>query len=186
MRIVESELPGVFVVEPDVVADERGLFARTYSREAFLEHGLHADFEQCNVSRNTKAGTLRGLHFQREPHGEIKLVRCVRGAIFDVAVDVRPDSATFGRWFGLTLDADSAKALYIPTGFAHGFQSLTDDAEVFYQMSTGYAPGHAAGARWDDPAIGIDWPMAQPTVISDRDRMLPLLSDLGEGTPPAR
>jgi dTDP-4-dehydrorhamnose 3,5-epimerase len=181
MRIVETELPGVFVVEPDVHHDERGLFARTYSHDIFRAHGLHTDWVQCNVSRNTRRGTLRGMHFQWPPHGEIKLVRCVKGAIFDVAVDIRRDSPTFGRWFGTTLDGDSAKALYIPVGFAHGFQSLTDDSEVFYQMSTGYRPDHTGGLRWDDPTVGIVWPLGQPAVISARDQALPLLADMGHG-----
>lgn len=183
MRIVETELPGVVVVEPDRIADERGEFIRTYSREVWAEHGLFGDFTQCNVSRNVKTGTLRGLHFQWAPHAEVKLVRCVVGRIFDVAVDLRPGSATFGRWFGTELDAESARALYIPTGFAHGFQSLTDGSEVFYQMSASYAPTHAGGVRWDDPDLGIPWPLT-PTVISARDQALPLLRDLGDG--PAR
>lgn len=180
MRIVETELPGVFVVEPDHISDERGEFIRTYSREVWGEHGLSGEFTQCNVSRNTRAGTLRGMHFQWAPHAEVKLVRCVTGRIFDVAVDLRRNSPSFGRWFGTILEGDSARALYIPTGFAHGFQSLTDHAEVFYQMSASYAPGHTGGVRWDDPEIGIAWPMT-PTVISERDRALPLLRDLGEG-----
>jgi dTDP-4-dehydrorhamnose 3,5-epimerase len=181
MRIVETELSGVFVVEADLITDERGLFARTYSQDVFAEHGLHGDFVQCNVSRNTKAGTVRGLHFQWAPHGEVKLVRCVTGSIFDVAVDLRRNSPSFGRWFGTVLDGASARALYIPTGFAHGFQSLTDDAEVFYQMSTVYQASHTGGVRWDDPEIGIAWPLPQPSVISARDQALPLLRDLGEG-----
>jgi dTDP-4-dehydrorhamnose 3,5-epimerase len=181
MRIVETELPGLVVVEPDVHTDERGLFARTFSRDVFVEHGLHGDFVQCNVSRNTRKGTLRGLHFQWPPHGETKLVRCVRGAIFDVAVDIRRGSPTFGRWFGITLDAESARALYIPAGFAHGFQSLSDDSEVFYQMSTTYQASHTGGVRWDDPEIAVDWPLGRPSVISERDQSLPLLCDLGEG-----
>jgi dTDP-4-dehydrorhamnose 3,5-epimerase len=179
MRVVETTLPGVFVIEPDLFPDPRGLFARTFSRDVMREHGLHDDFVQCNLSRNPKAGTLRGLHFQWAPHAEVKLVRCVQGRCFDVAVDIRPESRTFGRWVGQILDSDGAKALYVPSGFAHGYQTLTADTEVAYQTSHPYQPSHIGGVRWDDPDIAVAWPMPRPAVISDRDQSLPLLRDLG-------
>jgi dTDP-4-dehydrorhamnose 3,5-epimerase len=181
MRVVETTLPGVFIVEPDLFPDERGLFARTFSRDVLSEHGLHDDFVQGNLSRNPKAGTLRGLHFQWAPHDEVKLVRCVKGRIFDVAVDIRRGSATFGQWVGQILDSEEAKALYVPSGFAHGFQTLTPDAEVAYQTSKAYQPSHIGGVRWNDPDIAVAWPMQRPCAISDRDQSLPLLRDLGHG-----
>lgn len=168
----ETELKGVFVIELQAHADERGMFARTFCERELAEHGLVTHFPQCNLSRNTRRGTLRGMHYQAAPHGEVKLVRCVRGAIFDVVIDLRPGSATHGKWLGVELDAASGRALYIPTGFAHGFLSLTDDSDVFYMMGSFFVPGAARGLRWNDPRFGVAWPAA-PQVISERDASYP-------------
>jgi len=153
----------------------RGHFARTYCAEEFAKHGLPNAFLQCNVSFNAHRGTLRGLHWQADPYQEGKLVRCARGAIFDVAVDLRPGSPTYGKWASAELTAANAHALYIPPGFAHGFQSLEDASEVFYQMTTAYRDGYARGMRWNDPALAITWPIADP-ILSDRDAALPTLT----------
>lgn len=171
MTLRETPLSGAFVVEVEAVHDERGFFARTFDREAFAAHGLSAEVGQASVSFNVQAGTLRGMHYQADPHGEEKLVRCTRGAVHDVIVDLRPDSPTFREWFGVDLDADSRRALYIPRGMAHGFQTLTDAAEVLYLISTRYVPASGRGVRWDDPAFGIRWPEPPgERVISERDR----------------
>jgi dTDP-4-dehydrorhamnose 3,5-epimerase len=168
----ETELPGVWVIELERLEDERGFFARSFCRREFERHGLSPDVEQCNISFNRHRGTLRGLHYQAPPHDEDKLVRCTMGAVWDVAVDLRPGSPTFRSWVGQTLSAASRTMLYIPKGLAHGFITLTDDAEVFYQMSEAYHPESAGGFPWNDPAFAIDWPEA-PRVISDQDRSRP-------------
>ena len=173
MKFVETELAGAYLIEPERHEDERGFFARTWDREAFAVHGLFGEVLQCSVSRNTRAGTLRGMHFQAHPHEEVKLVRCTAGGIFDVIVDLRPDSETRLRWIGVELDAESALALYIPKGFAHGFQTLVDGAEVFYTMFDPYVPEAAWGVRWDDPAFGIEWPPAAERTINARDLAWP-------------
>jgi len=168
----ETLLAGAFVLEPELVEDERGFFARTWSRDEFTARGLDPEIAQCSVSYNHRRGTLRGLHFQAAPHEEVKLVRCVRGSLWDVIVDVRPGSPTRGRFFGLVLSAAARNALYIPKGMAHGFVTLEDETEVFYQISAPYSPEHARGYRWDDPTFAIPWP--EPVaVISERDRNLP-------------
>lgn len=164
-----TELPGAYLLELEPREDERGFFARTWCRDEFAEQGLVADLAQCSISRNTLAGTLRGLHFQTAPHEEAKLVRCTRGVIYDVIVDLRPDSPAHAKWLGVELDAERGTALYIPKGFAHGFQTLAGGAEVLYMISNPYVPGAASGVRWDDPAFGIDWPHAAERTISDRD-----------------
>jgi dTDP-4-dehydrorhamnose 3,5-epimerase len=169
MHITPTNLSGVFLVEPERLFDERGFFARTWCREEFAQAGLNGDWAQCNVSFNRKRGTLRGLHYQAAPHEEIKLVRCTRGAVFDVVVDLRRGSPTFRQSFGVELSADNYRAVYIPAGCAHGFQTLTDDSELFYQMGAIYRPAAARGVRWNDPAFGIAWPLT-PTVISERDQ----------------
>ena len=173
MRFTETPLAGAFLVEMEPTADERGSFARSFCQNEFRSRGLDPVVAQCNVSHNRKRGTLRGLHYQAPPHEEAKLVRCTRGAIWDVIVDLRAGSKTRLKWFGEELTAENRRALYIPRGFAHGFQTLADDAEVFYQMSEFYHPECARGIRWDDPAIGIRWPLADP-IVSERDRGLPL------------
>ncbi|MFP5287149.1 MAG: dTDP-4-dehydrorhamnose 3,5-epimerase [Thermoanaerobaculia bacterium] len=175
----ETPLPGAWVLEPERIADERGYFARTWCRRDFETRGLDSGVAQCSVSFNHRRGTLRGLHFQVEPHAEVKLVRVTRGAVWDVIVDLRPDSPTFRRHFAVVLSAEEGNQLYIPKGMAHGFQTLEDATEVFYQISAFYAPEAARGCRWDDPAFAIPWP--EPvTVLSEKDRNLPLF-DGGAG-----
>jgi dTDP-4-dehydrorhamnose 3,5-epimerase len=174
VRFHETELPGAFVIEPERMTDDRGFFARTWCVREFADRGLSTDLVQCNVSYNAREATLRGMHYQVAPHAEVKLVRCTRGSIFDAIVDLRPDSPTFRRWVGVELSAEDGRMLYIPEGFAHGFQTLEDASEVSYQMSTFYHPGSARGLRWDDPAVGIEWPL-EVRVISEKDRGFPLL-----------
>jgi dTDP-4-dehydrorhamnose 3,5-epimerase len=171
MRFLSTELPGVFVIEVEARPDERGLFARTYCREEFGAQGLCTDWVQCSASFNTRAGTLRGLHWQAAPHEEVKLVRCTSGAAFDVVVDLRAGSPTYGKWVAVELSAANRTAVYIPGGCAHGFLTRADGTELFYQMSARYVPEAARGVRWDDPALGIEWP-GRPVVISDRDANL--------------
>ncbi|MEL7362210.1 MAG: dTDP-4-dehydrorhamnose 3,5-epimerase [Bacteroidota bacterium] len=168
----ETTLPGAFVLRPERHADERGHFARTFCRREFEAHGLNAAVAQCSVSFNEQAGTLRGMHYQAAPHAEAKLIRCTRGAVYDVILDLRADSDTYGQHFGAVLSADNGHALYVPEGFAHGFLTLKDRSEVFYQMSAFFAPDAARGVRWDDPAFNIHWP--RPVrVIKDRDAAYP-------------
>jgi dTDP-4-dehydrorhamnose 3,5-epimerase len=176
MKFISTDLPGVYVVHMERIEDERGSFARTFCREEFAAYDLDAMVAQCNVSHNHRAGTLRGLHFQLPPAAEAKLVRCTRGALFDVAVDLRPGSPYFGRWVGVELRAAGDALLYIPKGFGHGFQTLVDDTEVSYQMSAFYAPDRAAGVRYDDATIGVQWPLPV-TAISPRDRQQPTLAE---------
>ena len=173
MRFVATELPDAFVLELERHEDERGFFARAWCRDEFAEHGLVPYLAQCSISRNALAGTLRGMHFQRAPHEEAKLVRCTSGAIFDVIVDLRPESPTYAEWLGVELDASRGNALYVPKGFAHGFQTLVDATEVLYMISDPYVPEAASGVRWDDPAFGIEWPETDARTISDRDRVWP-------------
>jgi dTDP-4-dehydrorhamnose 3,5-epimerase len=168
VRFIPLAIGGVWRVEPERHADERGFFARTWCTREFAAQGLVASFVQTSVSFNEAAGTLRGLHYQVEPHAEEKLVRCTRGAIFDVAVDLRPDSPTYLAWCGETLTAANALALYVPKGCAHGFMTLEDASEVLYAISELYAPDHARGVRWNDPAVGVVWPR-EPARMSARD-----------------
>jgi dTDP-4-dehydrorhamnose 3,5-epimerase len=174
MQFRETALAGAFIVDAEPYEDDRGLFARTFCKKEFSEHGLCPDFVQCNTSFNRRRGTLRGMHFQQPPYGETKLVRCVAGAIYDVMIDLRPESPTFRNWVGVELTSDNRRALYVPTDFAHGFQTLTSNAEVLYMMSETYHADHAAGVRWDDPAFGIEWPIADP-ILSERDASYPVL-----------
>jgi dTDP-4-dehydrorhamnose 3,5-epimerase len=169
MIFTRTKLQGAWIVEPEKLADERGFFARTWCQREAQAQALTPCWVQCNVSFNHETGTLRGMHYQAAPYAEAKLVRCTRGAIYDVALDLRPESPTFKEHVGTTLTAENHKMLYVPEGFAHGFLTLEDDTEVFYMMSEFYAPGHAQGVRWDDPAFSISWP-AEVRVISDRDR----------------
>ena len=177
MNFVETPIEGVLVIEPARREDDRGWFARTYCRETFAARGLNTDWPQCNASFNRRRGTLRGMHWQADPHGEIKLVRCPLGAAFDVTVDLRPESATYGTWFGVEISAANGRMVYMPLGIAHGFQTLADDTEIYYQMGTDYVPGAERGIRWDDPAVAIDWPLDRP-ILSPRDAVLPVLADL--------
>jgi dTDP-4-dehydrorhamnose 3,5-epimerase len=173
MRFLECGLPGAWVIELDRIADERGWFARTWCRREFAEHGIGADFPQGNVSFNARRGTLRGLHFQLPPSREAKLVRCTHGEIYDVIVDLRCDSPAFLQHFAVILSAANGLSIYVPAGFAHGFETLSDDSAVVYAMTDYYDASLAGGVRWNDPALGIRWPIPEPTVISQRDRCLP-------------
>jgi dTDP-4-dehydrorhamnose 3,5-epimerase len=175
VTIHPTEISGVAVIELSLLADERGSFTRTFDAELFRAHGLDPSVVQCNTSRNARGGTLRGLHYQVAPHAEGKLVRCTRGRVFDVALDLRPDSPTHRRWVGLELDADRARCVFIPAGCAHGFQTLADDSEVHYQMTAAYAPAAARGVRWNDPAFAIRWPEPPggERILSARDRAFP-------------
>ncbi len=169
--VLPTPLEGVFVIETKVFGDSRGFFTETYNENVFKQHSLITDWKQDNWSRSQK-GVLRGLHLQRAPHGQAKLVRVLRGSVFDVAVDIRPESKTCGKWFGIELSAQNNKALYIPAGFAHGFQALEDDTDFFYKCSTFYHKESEAGYLWNDPAFAIQWPMANP-VLSDKDKVYP-------------
>jgi dTDP-4-dehydrorhamnose 3,5-epimerase len=171
VKFIETPLPGAWVIELEELGDERGWFARTFDAQEFRARGLNPDVMQCNASFNIRRDTLRGMHYQAEPHGESKLVRCVRGRIFDVAVDLRRDSPTYRDWHGVELSAENRLAFYIPAGLAHGFQTLTDDCEVLYQMGHRYVPEAARGVRWDDPAFGIEWPEPPgKLIVSTKDR----------------
>lgn len=172
MHFVPTPLAGAYLIEPEPVRDERGFFARTWCRDEFAAHSLNPGLVQCSISYNGKKGTLRGMHYQKKPHEEAKLVRCTQGAIHDVLIDLRPESPSYLGWFGAELSAANRKSLYIPEGFAHGFLTLTDDAEVLYQISEFFHPECASGIRWNDPAFAIQWPDAVK-VISERDANYP-------------
>lgn len=172
MRFVPTELAGAFIVDPEPYIDFRGAFARTWCAREFEEHGLSPRIAQTSMSFNPQRGTLRGMHFQAAPFGEVKLVRCTRGAIYDVIVDLRPESPTFTQHFAARLTEDNRRALYVPEGFAHGFQTLEDHSEVLYQISEFYVPNASRGVRWNDPAFDIDWPIAAP-IMNERDRLYP-------------
>ena len=166
----ETPIAGAVLIEVEPLIDERGAFARTFAVDEFAAHGLETRVVQCNTSTNARAGTLRGLHYQTAPFAEAKLVRCVRGSLYDVVVDLRPGSPTYCAWYGVELSASNRRMLSIAAGLAHGFQTLEDDTEVLYQMSEQYSAEHARGVRWDDPAFGIAWPDAGERTISERDR----------------
>ncbi len=174
----ESSLPGAYLVDLVPSRDSRGFFARSYSPDEFAAHGLGPELRECSVSYNARKATLRGMHFQAAPHEEHKLVRCTAGAIFDVIVDLRPASSHFRRWFGIELNAENRRGLFVPPGFAHGFVTLMDQSEVFYMISVSHSAAHARGVRWNDPAFGIEWPL-QPQVIAPRDAQYPLLNAAG-------
>ena len=174
MKIEPTPLEGAAVVRLERLEDERGWFARTFDNEVFAEHGLDGAVVQTNLSFNRQAGTLRGMHFQKPPHGEGKLVRCMSGAIYDAIIDLRPDSPTYCQWFGIDLTPDNDLSLFVPSGFAHGFQTLAPDTLVDYQMTYPFVPGSGDGVRWDDPAFGIEWPDAPGgRIISERDAQYP-------------
>lgn len=172
MIFSDTGLPGLVLVELEPISDERGSFARSFDAGEWKARGMSSRVVQCNLSRNIARGTLRGMHYQAAPSAEAKLVRCSKGAIYDVAVDLRPESPTFCRWLGEELSADNCRMLFVPEGFAHGFLTLTEDSEVLYQMSEPYEASLARGVRWDDPAFAIEWPL-QPLVVSERDRTFP-------------
>lgn len=175
MRFTPTDIAGVFVVDMDLKRDDRGFFARSYCAETIAAHGLAPADTQWSLSHNDRAGTLRGLHFQADPHGETKLVRCVAGRVFDVAVDLREGSVTRGRHIAVELSAANRRALYIPTGCAHGFQTLEDASELLYGISPAYVPDAFRGVRFDDAILAINWPLP-PVALSERDRALPAFS----------
>lgn len=170
MKFTELKLSGSYIIDMEKIPDERGFFARTWDSDIFKEKGLISNFVQCNISFNYKKGTLRGLHYQDPPHGEAKLVRCTRGRVFEVMVDLRKNSSTYLHWDSHELNANDGKMLYVPENFALGFQALEDDSELFYQMSRYYAPKFSKGLHWNDPKLKILWPM-KPTVISKKDNL---------------
>lgn len=173
MIINETKLPGVFIIDVQRLEDERGFFGRSFCWHEFAQKGLNPEIAQCNISFNRYAGTLRGMHYQEAPHAEDKLIRCTRGSLYDVIIDLRPQSPTFKQWFSLELTEDDPKMLYIPKGCAHGFQTLKDNTEIFYQMSEFYHPESARGVRWNDPVFRIDWRAGIPMILSERDRNWP-------------
>ncbi len=172
MKFMQTKLKGAFIITPDRIEDDRGFFARTFCRQEFEEHGLNPNLVQCNISFNQKKGTVRGMHYQTAPHAEVKLVRCTAGAIYDVIIDLRPESPTFIKWFAAELSEKNHQMLYVPEGFAHGYQTLEPYTEVFYQVSAFYHPASERGTRWNDPAFGIEWPLPA-CVISNKDASHP-------------
>jgi dTDP-4-dehydrorhamnose 3,5-epimerase len=176
VKFTETPIPSAFLIDIEPVEDERGFFARTYDAGELRRRGLESHIEQCSVSYNRRKGTLRGLHYQRSPYGEVKLVRCTRGAVYDVVIDLRPSSPSFRQWLAAELTAQNHRMLYVPEGVAHGFQTLQDDSEVSYQISAPYQQQAAAGVRWNDPAFAIRWPL-DVSVISERDRTFPNFSE---------
>lgn len=177
MKVIETKLSGVKVIEPVVYGDHRGWFMETYSETRFKEAGIAITFVQDNQSFSATKGTLRGLHYQLDPKAQTKLVRCTQGSIFDVAVDIRKNSPTYGEWFGIELSAENKKQLLVPKGFAHAFMTLTENAEVQYKVDEGYAPDCDRGIIWNDPTIGIEWPIEITPVLSEKDEKAPLLED---------
>jgi len=173
MNFRKTELQGVYIVELQKLEESRGFFARAWCKHELEAAGLEAEIVQCNISYNAKKGTLRGLHYQADPYAEIKFVRCIRGAIFDVAVDLRENSTTYLKWMGVELSDINRNALYIPEGFAHGYQTLVDESEVFYQVSAYYNATYERGLRWDDQTIGIQWPDSNSVILSTKDRTWP-------------
>lgn len=170
MIFKETDLKGAYVVELETNVDERGYFARAWCKKEFSQLGLDTNIVQCNLSYNNKKGTLRGMHYQSEPYGETKFVRCVKGALYDVIIDIRKESKTYGKWIGVELSEKNGRALYIPAGFAHGFQTLEDDTLMIYQVSEFYTPGYEKGIRWDDSFFNIKWPQEEHRIISEKDR----------------
>jgi dTDP-4-dehydrorhamnose 3,5-epimerase len=173
MRFTETELAGAYVIDLERREDERGFFARAWCEEEFAAQGLDTRMSQCNLSFNERRATLRGMHYQAAPHAEVKVVRCTRGAVYDVIVDLRPQSPTYRRWTAVELTAGNRRLLYVPEGLAHGYQTLEEETETFYQVSVPYTPAAERGVRWDDPAFGIEWPEAEERVISEKDRSWP-------------
>ena len=172
-----TPLEGAFVIELEKHQDDRGYFARTFCQREFSDHGLNTNIAQANTSLSRSKGTLHGMHYQTEPYAETKLVRCIRGAVFDVIIDLRPESESFCQWFGAELTADNGKMLYVPEGFAHGYQTLQDDTELFYLVSQFYTPEAERGVRWNDKRFGISWPEDKEVLLSDKDRAWPDFRD---------
>lgn len=172
MKFTETRLPGAFMIELEPKTDERGFFARSWCHDEFSAHGLSIRVVQCNIGYSTRAGTIRGIHYQQDPHAEAKVVRCTSGALYDVIIDLRCESPTYGKWHACKLSAAGRNMIYIPEGFGHGYQTLADNTEIFYQTSEFYHPESATGVRYDDPAFGIDWPL-EVTSISETDRSWP-------------
>jgi dTDP-4-dehydrorhamnose 3,5-epimerase len=177
MKFTRPTLGEGWLIELELHEDERGFFARTYCEKEFADHGLNTRWPQCNLTLTRRRGMIRGMHFQADPKPEIKLIRCLAGAIHDVIVDVRRGSPTFGHWSAFELSPENRRGLYVPAGFAHGFQCLTNDCQVFYQMSEFFVPELTRGFRWNDPKVNIPWPINNP-ILSDRDKNLPFLSEL--------
>jgi dTDP-4-dehydrorhamnose 3,5-epimerase len=177
MRFAPTHIAGVVELTIEFARDDRGGFGRIFWREEFAEHGLPVELAQCSLSRNPRKGTVRGFHLQAPPHAEAKLVQCISGAMFDVALDLRPGSQTYGRHHALVLSAEDERMVFIPEGCAHAFQTLSPDTRILYYISTAYAPESTLGVRWDDPALGIKWPITESVTLSKRDRSLPLLAD---------
>jgi dTDP-4-dehydrorhamnose 3,5-epimerase len=173
LRFTPTDVEDAVIIDVEPIEDERGFFARAWDERELAERGLETRIAQCNVSFNRRKGTLRGMHLQRPPHEEVKLIRCVRGSLFDVIVDIRPESASYKQWTGVELSARNRRMLYVPRGFAHGFQTLEDDTETFYMVSEFHAPSTEDGVRWNDPMFAIEWPLGEPSVISDKDRDWP-------------
>ena len=173
----ETKLKGAFVIDPERFNDDRGFLARSFSAKELESHGLNPRIAECNISFSRKRYTVRGMHFQKPPNAQAKLVRCTKGAIYDVIIDLRPESPTFKQWIGEELTAENRRMLYVPEGFAHGFQTLEDDTEVFYQISNFYTPGSEGGVRWNDPVFAIDWPATDGITINDRDMSYPDFKD---------
>lgn len=169
----ETKLKGAYLIEPEKFEDQRGFFARSFSQQEFADHGLHSLFVESGISFNDRKYTVRGMHWQVPPNAQAKLVRCTRGAIFDVMIDLRPDSPTYRQWFAQELTAQNRLMLYVPEGFAHGFQSLEDKTEMFYLLSAAYEPASERGVRWNDPAFAISWPETEDVILNERDRTFP-------------
>ncbi len=168
MKFTETKLAGAYIIDLNKLEDDRGFFARTFCTQELEDHNLISNVEQANMSWNEKSGTMRGMHYQVDPYQETKLVRCVRGALYDVIIDLRADSKTYGEWVGLELTADNHRALFVPRDFAHGFVTLEDNTDAFYMVSQSYVPNAESGIRWNDPKFAIDWPI-QPTIVSEKD-----------------
>jgi dTDP-4-dehydrorhamnose 3,5-epimerase len=173
MIFEKTKLNDAYIIRPERLEDDRGFFARAWCQKEFEQHGLVSNLAQCNLSYNKSRGTLRGMHYQKKPHEETKLVRCTAGAIVDVIIDIRPESSTFRQWLSVELSAQNRTMLYVPQGFAHGYVTLVDDAEVFYQVSEFYTPGVEGGIRWNDPFFQINWPLAENLVVSEKDNNWP-------------
>jgi dTDP-4-dehydrorhamnose 3,5-epimerase len=169
MRFIRTPLEGAYVIEMEPKIDDRGIFARTFCREEFRAHGLKADVVQCNLSSNARRGTVRGLHYQLAPFAEVKMVRCTKGAIYDVIVDIRVSSPSYLQWFGVELTSRNQRVVYVPEGFAHGYETLADDSEVSYMVSQAYAPEYERGIRWNDPSLQIQWHVSRP-IVSAKDQ----------------